>query len=302
MRYLGAHINGGFSRAFDLSEKLDINSVQVMPTAPMRWSLKDIPVEKAALLSDEKAVENLKRSPLKKILLHGVYLINLARKDKQKFHLSKMSLLTYLQFSEQLDQIIKKSELDLDVLGTCFHPGSVIDQTESEAIKRIGYGINWIFNKAEENGVTESKLLLESTAGAGNVMGDTVEELARMKDEVEDKYQERVGFVLDTQHMWASGYNWKEDLNVVMDKVESSLGWENIASIHLNDSMTDFASNKDRHADLGEGKIGEDAIKALINHEKIVENKVPVIMEVPSLKDENGIKTQMQKLVKLAED
>ncbi len=294
MRYIGAHINGGFERAINLTSKLKINSVQVMPTAPMRWSLKEISEEKGSFIFDDGY--NFKDNPLKKILIHGIYLINLARKEKQKFHLSKMSLLTYLRFLQKVVDKIESRKLKFDILGVCFHPGSAIDLSEEEGIKRIGSGLNWVFEKAGD--ANKIKILLENTAGAGNLMGDTFEELRRMYEQVEEKYRDRIGYVLDTQHMWASGY----DLNntkVVIDLVDKYLGWENVAAIHLNDSKTEMGSNKDRHADLGEGRIGLENLSNFINDGNIINNEIPVILETPSLKSEKGIKQEYEKLYKL---
>ncbi len=294
MRYIGAHINGGFERAIKLTTKLNINSVQVMPTAPMRWSLKEIPEEKGSFIFDEEY--GLQDSPLKKVLVHGIYLINLARKDKQKFHLSKMSLLTYLKFLQKVVDKIDKRNLDFEILGVCFHPGSAIDLSEEEGLKRIGYGLNWVFEKAGDD--NKIKILLENTAGAGNLMGDTFEELAKMREEVDEKYREKVGYVLDTQHMWASGYDLSkpEDLS---SSIVDNLGWENVVAVHLNDSKTGLGSNKDRHADLGEGKIGVENLSKFINDGNIKSNRIPVILETPSLKSEEGIKQEYNKLNKL---
>jgi deoxyribonuclease-4 len=123
-------------------------------------------------------------------------------------------------------------------------------------------------------------------------MGDTFEELTKLRDGVEQK--ERVGYVLDTQHTFSSGYDWRTDLEVIVTKIESTLGLENVKCFHLNDSLVDFGSHKDRHANLGEGKIGLDAITALVNHPKL--KSIPFILETPNVKDDAGIAEEMNKL------
>lgn len=285
MKYFGAFIGGGLLKAAAMSSKYDMNSAMIMPTAPMRWALKEIPLDIA-----EDFVEQIKESPrpLKKILLHGVYLINLARGDKQMFHLGKMSLVHYMNYVRDLQALINDAGIkDLEILGTCFHPGSVKDLTEEESMERVIYGLNWILDNS-----SKSTLLVESTAGSGAVMGDTLEELAKMRQGVEQK--DRLGFVLDTQHMFASGYDWGNDLDKIVDQIDATIGLKNVKAFHLNDSMTDLASHKDRHANLGEGKIGAEAIKQLVNHPKF--NEIPFIMETPGLKEEAGLKNQLETL------
>lgn len=284
MRYIGAHVSasGGLKNAVANGEELQVNSIQTMFSAPMRWSVKDI---------DEKQVDDFAEaaagSSIKKILFHGVYLINLARKDKQMFHMSKMSLLTHLTASARLAAGIKAAGSECEVLGVTFHPGSAKDLTSEEGVERISYGLNWILEKLEGG-----MILLESSAGSGNIMGDTLEELAAMRDGVEDKA--RVGYVLDTQHMFVSGYDWRNDLEGIITKIESTIGLQNVKSFHLNDSMKEFDSHKDRHANLGEGEIGEDAIKALLNHPKLCD--IPFILETPNLKSTETAKKEVEVL------
>ncbi len=287
---LGVHVNGGLSRAVKMAEKYKFDSAQIMPSAPMRWATRPISEEKLEPISKMHSDH-----PLRKILLHGVYLTNLARKDKQLFHLSKLSLVTYLNYAQKLINAIKEHDLQVEVLGICFHPGSAIDLSPEEGLERISYGINWVMDEVEET-APDVKLLLETTAGSGNVMGDTFAELAKMRERVKEKYNDRIGYVLDTQHTWVSGYNWVEDLDGVVAQAREHLGAKNIAAVHLNDSMKEFDSHKDRHADIGEGKIGVDAIKKLIAHDFFTGNDIPFILETPGLKTEEGIESELAKL------
>ncbi|KKR06455.1 MAG: putative endonuclease 4 [candidate division WS6 bacterium GW2011_GWF2_39_15] len=281
MRYFGAHVTsaGGHENAIKEAEKYGINSIQTMPTPPMRWALKDISEEQI-----EAFVTEQKKSGVKKLLLHGIYLINLARADKQMFHLGKMSIVTYLKYAQE---VAKRAET-LEVLGVTFHPGSAKDLTPEDGIKRIQYGLNWILEQVPGKGM----LLLESSAGSGNIMGDTLEELASMRDGVEDK--KRVGYVLDTQHMFASGYDWVKDLENIVKRIDEYLGLENVKCFHLNDSMVELNSHKDRHDNLGKGKIGKEAIKAIVNHPKL--NDIPFILETPGLKADSTRGVEIENL------
>lgn len=286
MRYFGAHVTsaGGPSNTMNIADSVAINTVMIMPTAPMRWSVKDIPEESAKLW-----VEAQMRSGVKKVLMHGVYLINLARKDKQMFHLSKLSVLTYVNYASDLMKYASNLGSDLDVIGVCFHPGSAKDLSVEDGIKRISQGLNWIIKESRGDGM----ILLESSAGAGDVLGDKLEELSSMREGVEKK--ERVGYVLDTQHMFVSGYDWTTNLEKIVDDIDNILGLENVKAFHLNDSKTDVGSHKDRHENLGVGKIGEDTIKKIINHPKL--RNIPFILETPNLKEVSTFKDECNKLM-----
>ena len=194
--YLGAHVSsaGGIQNAVKAAEKYNINTIQMMPSAPMRWITKEIPQEDI-----ENFVNELEGSGLEKILIHGIYLTNLAREDKKLFHLGKEGLRVYLDFAERVTKLIKEKKINSEILGICFHPGSQKELSFEDSIERISYGMNWVLDKVPGN----QKLLIETTAGTGNNLGKTFSELRQMRERVEDK--SRVGFVVDTQHMYAAG-------------------------------------------------------------------------------------------------
>lgn len=290
MRYLGAHVSasGGLQNAIPNGEALSINSIQTMLSAPMRWSTKEIPQEQI-----DAFIQLQKTSNIKKLLFHGIYLINLARQDKQMFHVSKLSVQTHLDAVNRLEIAATQNNSDLEVLGLTFHPGSAKDCTPEEGIKRISQGLNWILNE-----VKGGMLLLESSAGSGSVMGDKLEELAAMRDGTEQK--QRVGYVLDTQHMFVSGYDWRNSLDEIIDNIDRTLGLENVKCFHLNDSMKEFNSKKDRHANLGEGEIGIEAVTNIVNHTKL--KHIPFILETPGLKTLETAQLEVDRLKEIAVD
>ncbi len=282
MRYFGAHVTsaGGHENAIKQGVKFGINSIQTMPTAPMRWALKDVPIEQV-----EAFVKEQKGSGVTKLLMHCIYLINLARKDSQMFHLSKMSLVTYLKYAQE---VMSRVGGEMEVLGVTFHPGSAKDLTPQEGILRISEGLNWVLNEVPG----QSMLLLESSAGSGNIMGDTLEELAAMREGVDQK--KRVGYVLDTQHMFVSGYDWRSNLEEIVKLIDEVLGIDNVKSFHLNDSMMEFGSHRDRHENIGKGKIGLEAMTNLINHPKL--KHIPFILETPALKSDSTMGEEIETL------
>lgn len=283
-RYIGAHVSaaGGLKNAIKRGDAIGVNSIQTMFSAPMRWAIDQVDQEDI----DAMAKVSL-GSGVKKVLFHGVYLINLARQEKQKFHLSKESVKSHLDAAARLQKSVNEQGGDMEVLGMTFHPGSALDLSPEDGVKRISYGLNWVLERVEGGMV-----LLESSAGAGNVMGDKIEELAAMREGVEDKA--RVAYVLDTQHMFVSGYDWVNDLDGIVDQLESTLCLDLIKAIHLNDSKPEFNSHKDRHENIGDGNIGEEAIKNLLNHPKL--KNIPFILETPGLKDADTTAIEISKL------
>ncbi len=285
--YLGAHVSsaGGIENSIKEGDRYEINSIQIMPTAPMRWATKSIDQQ-----SVEKFVETLKGSQVKKILIHGIYLTNLARSDKQLFHLGKMGLVVYLDFANRVSELIKKSSLDVEILGICFHPGSQKELNYEDSLERVSYGIDWVLN---EVGGTQW-LLIETTAGTGTNMGRSFTELKNIRDGCMGK--ERVGYVVDTQHTYSAGYDWVNDIDSVVQEIGETLGFDRVKSFHINDSMTELGSNKDRHANLGKGKLGEKTIYNIL-HRKEFKN-IPFILETPALKSD---KTKTEEVLQLKE-
>ena len=274
-RYFGAHVTsaGGLEKSIEAGNALKVNTIQIHPCPPQRWNSKPFAdgVEKNFL-------EARKNSCVEKVFFHGIYLINMASPDDQKFHLAKVSLVNDLDLMERI-----KGE------GVIFHVGSAKDQKdEATAFARVAEGINWVMEHAKG----EARLILEVAAGSGAVIGDRMEELAAIYSQIEQK--NRVGFGLDSQHMWASGYDLQNNLEDIIKQIEKNFGMEKVWSVHLNDSMTALASKKDRHANLGEGLIGLPALEKFVNHPKL--RSIPFILETPALKSMETAGAEVERL------
>ncbi|MCA9382725.1 deoxyribonuclease IV, partial [Candidatus Dojkabacteria bacterium] len=206
-RFIGAHVSsaGGLENALINAAALDINTIQIHPSPPQRWNAKPFDDGK-----ENKFMAHFPTSVVKKVFFHGIYLINLANPDKQKFHLSKLSLVNYLDLCSRMQ-----------AQGVIFHTGSFKDIEEKERYERVIYGVNWVLEHAENT----APLLLEVAAGAGKVIGSQIEDLARIYEGVNDK--KRIAFALDTQHMWASGYDWQNKLDEIVEQLDNVLGLEN---------------------------------------------------------------------------
>ena len=287
--YLGIHVSssGGIQNSITNGERYGVNSIQIMPTAPMRWATKLITDEQIGIFLD-----TLERSSIKKILIHGIYLTNLAREDKQLFHLGKMGLVVYLDFAEKVAKGIRERKIDSEILGVCFHPGSQKELSCEDSLERISYGMQWVLDEVKGN----QKLLIETTAGTGGNLGRNFTELRLMREGVKEK--ERVGFVMDTEHTYASGYDWVNNFDGVVEDMDRELGIQNVKAIHLNDSMVECGSNKDRHANLGEGKLGKGTISNILHYKRF--RDIPFVLETPALKGDATIPDEVKMLMKLA--
>ena len=158
-----------------------------------------------------------------------------------------------------------------------FHPGSHVGQGEETGIAKIAEILNEVLTKEQSTTV-----LLETMSGKGSEVGRNFQELRQIIDQVELK--EKLGVCLDTCHVWDGGYDIVSDLDGVFTEFDQIIGLDRLKAIHLNDSMNGLGSHKDRHARLGEGEIGLEALVRVINHPAT--KGVPFILETPN--DDEG--------------
>ena len=277
-RWFGAHVSsaGGFVNAAKNGAELGATAVQIHPSPPQRWNTNPYPDG-----YEDEFLKALESSGIQKVFFHGVYLINLASPDDKLRANSIRSLVHYLQLMEKI-----RGE------GVIFHIGSLKDEpSEQVGYERAAECVNRIFDTAPGS----ARLLLEISAGGGKIIGDKLEELAEVYQLIDAK--DRVGFALDTQHLWASGYDLRNGLEAFMNEAEKILTFKKIWAVHINDSMTALGSRRDRHANIGEGEIGEEALRAFVNHEKL--RKIPLILETPALKSMDTAKAEVEKLRQL---
>ena len=154
-----------------------------------------------------------------------------------------------------------------------FHPGSHVQQGAEKGIELIADLLNDVLNPAQKTIV-----LLETMAGKGTEVGRSFEEIAAIIERVNCK--ERLGVCLDTCHVWDAGYDIANDLDGVLEEFDRAIGLSRLHAVHLNDSLNVRAARKDRHARIGEGKIGLEALTRVIRHPKI--RHLPFILETPN--------------------
>lgn len=248
MLKIGSHlsISAGYYKAALNALDIGANTFQFFTRNPRGGKARDLDYEDIEKLNEIRRKHNF--APL---FAHGAYTMNLASKSKKTRDFAKMIL---------KDDIFRLGEIK----GTyyIFHPGSHVGQGRDKGIDLIVEGLNEVIE--EDNNLN---ILLEGMSGKGTEIGQTMEELGDIIDRV--KYNEKLGICIDTCHLYAAGYDIVNDLDRVLDEIDSIVGLDRVKAVHLNDSKEELGSNKDRHEVLGKGLIGMEAIINIINHPKL---------------------------------
>lgn len=158
-----------------------------------------------------------------------------------------------------------------------FHPGSHVGQGAETGIRKIAEILNDVLTDDQSTTV-----LLETMSGKGSEMGRNFQEIRSILDLVDKK--EKMGVCLDTCHVWDGGYDIVHDLDGVLDEFDQIIGLSKLKAVHLNDSLNDLGSHKDRHARIGEGRIGLEALVNVVRHPAL--KGIPFILETPN--DDEG--------------
>lgn len=258
---LGAHVStaGGVQNAPGRAALLDSVVLQLFTKQPSRWAEPVLPPETAVAFDEARSAHGIGA-----MAAHDAYLINLASSD------DALRARSFAAFCEEL----RRCEL-LGIPFLVSHPGSATDGDRASGIERNADELT----RALETVAGTTTVLLETTAGAGNALGAVFEELAELRGRVGGNVRERVGFCVDTCHVWAAGYDLREDYAGVTSTMDDVLGREHVRLFHLNDSVGALASRRDRHANIGEGAIGSDAFGALVRDDRYA--GVPKLLETP---------------------
>lgn len=266
---IGNHLSAskGYAAMGKAALALDANTFAFFTRNPRGGKAKEI---------DEKDVEKFlnfaKEHEFGKIVAHAPYTMNLcaAKEDVRSF--SKEMLLDDLKRMEYTPYNYYN-----------FHPGAHVGQGAEKGIALIAEALNEAL-KPEQT----TTVLLETMAGKGTEVGRTFEELREILDRVE--LNDKMGVCLDTCHVWDGGYDIVNDLDDVLNEFDRVIGLDRLKAVHFNDSMNDCGSHKDRHAKIGEGKIGAEAMRRIALH-PLLEGR-PFILETPN--DDEGYRREIQ--------
>lgn len=277
MRF-GAHVSssGGISKAIGRGVDLGCESLQVFTHNPRTWKPINHTPEEIAAFRAQAAEAGM--GPL---VSHGLYLMNLGAPDREvpTGPPGKPAVGTRNIYRSSIESLVQHLEIGdaLGLEGVVLHVGSSKGSTEAEAIARIGEGIAEAFDTAGGG----CAVFLENTAGAGDTIGRTFAQLRAVADAV--GRPGRLGFCLDSQHLFASGYPVHEPggIDRVLAEFDDTVGIDRLRCLHLNDSKTAFGSNRDRHENIGDGGIGEDGMRSILGCPALQD--LPVILEVPGI-------------------
>jgi deoxyribonuclease-4 len=257
---IGAHVSpaGGLPKAIERGVARGCRSIQIFNQSPRMWKPTVYREEDVAAFREAMA-----DSPIDAVVIHAVYLLNCASEDRD----IRAKTLTSLTHSLRVGQAIGAA-------GVILHPGSALKGHVGEAVKRAGKTIAAALADSEG-----CELHLENTAGAGGTLGRSFEELAGLIEAAGGS--ERLGVCLDSCHLLASGYDIRtaKGMDSVLRQARRELGARRIRSLHLNDSQTSLGSNRDRHANLGKGELGEQGCAAFLSAPGI--QRLPCVLETP---------------------
>ncbi len=268
MGRLGAHVSvsGGVANSVQRALDLDLMTFQIFSRNQRQWTPPPLPDDDVNSFKG-----SLNETSLGPILVHASYLINPASPDEKMRDRSVSAL---------ADELGRCSSLGLERL--VLHPGAHKGSGKEEGIRNIGRTIDEAYSRlheTHENIQMVPTVLLETTAGQGTGLGSTFSEIGDMIGAT--SRDNRPGVCLDTCHMHSAGYDLltKGSYMAVMDDLEGSLGSENVLGIHLNDSLRELGSHIDRHANIGEGTMGTEPFRLLLNDNRFF--NTPMILETP---------------------
>ena len=277
MPRLGAHmsIRGGLHLALERGHSIGCETIQLFTRNSNRWKAKARTPEEL-----EQYRETLTRTGIDPVIAHAIYLINLAAPDRR----------VHVQSNEAFREELARCH-EAGIAYLVLHPGSHKGTGLEQGIARIAQGIREAYADHPEYTVVT---LLENTAGQGDTIGRTFEELAQIealcRQSDADKLQAdpgaddecpHIGYCFDTAHALASGYDIRtaEGYEETLDRFDEVLGLDRLRCFHLNDSKTDLGSHRDRHEQIGQGHVGLETFRLLLNDARFADR--PMLLETP---------------------
>lgn len=271
---IGCHISiaGGIEKSVIRAKKLGINTMQIFSKNSLTWQERFY--DSIEIINFQKA---LQKTDIHPVFIHASYLINFASPDEKIYFKSINAFL----------EEMKRAEMLLANLGQTYlivHPGAHRNAGEEYGLQRIIRALKIILKQSSSLKLS-TIILLENTSGSGSSLGYTFSQLRYIMEETE--YPERIGICLDTCHAFAAGYNLAEEKGIedTLTELDREINLDKLKVIHLNDSKYNLISRKDRHMHIGEGFIGLEGFRRLVNHQSIKD--LPFILETPKRSEED---------------
>ena len=258
-------VAGGLYKAVEAAAEFGMDVVQLFTKNNNQWNAK--PLKQSEI---DEFRQSLEKTGITHPVAHDSYLINLASPRDDLWQKSIDAFTIELERAEALG-----------LIGVVMHPGSFVDSSEEAGLARIIAALDDVHRRTAG---FKTQTLLETTAGQGTNLGHRFEHLARIANEIADP--ERVGVCVDTCHIFAAGYPvaTADEYVATMKEFNRIIGIDRIKAFHLNDSLKEFGSRVDRHAKIGDGKMGVEPFRHLLNDKRFA--KVPMYMETPKGEEE----------------
>ena len=272
---LGAHVStsGGVTSAFPRAAAIGATAIQIFTKTPNQWKEPVITDEIAAAFKAERA-----KSGIRGVVSHDSYLINLAAPDDAN---RKRSIDSFV------GELTRCTKLGVEYIVS--HPGNHLSDVDSGLTRNAKS-----YAECLEKAPGEVMVLLEGTAGTGTALGSNFEELAEIRNRIPAPLRDRVGYCLDTCHLYSAGYDLVRDYHRVFEEFDKVCGMENLRCFHLNDSKNPFDSHKDRHELIAEGTLGAEPFKQIMKDKRFV--GVIKVLETP--KGDDDMTTNDLKMLK----
>jgi deoxyribonuclease IV len=273
---LGAHCSGGVKKALDRAAELEVDSVQLFVQSPRAWRFPDHdPADLAAF------GERRQELGIGGVLVHSLYLVNLASPNDELYGKSVTTLCSTMD-----------TACAIDADAVVFHVGSHQGAGFDSGLERVVSALAQACERTSET----TWLLIENSAGAGSTIGRSIEELGGLYDAAGQ--HPRLGVCLDSCHLWVSGYDVTDrtTLDRLLDELDDRIGLDRLRALHVNDAQAPLGSNRDRHANVLEGLIGEQ-LGVFLGHPKL--QGLPAVLEVPGPDNHGADAAEMKKLREL---
>jgi deoxyribonuclease-4 len=265
---IGAHVKGGGNMipALEAGAAIGATSIQIFNQIPRQWRLMSYSDE--AMTNFREA--NANHPTVNEVFCHAQYLINMGSPDKELLAKSIAALSQNITVGRAMGSA-----------GVVVHTGSHMGEGFEKQLKQVAQSYVKALDKAKKSpkGVADCPLLIENTAGAGGTIGRSFEEIGAIIDATDG--DERIGVCIDTQHLWASGFDFStvDGAHRLVAEIDKAIGLKRLKCFHLNDSIPMLGANRDRHANIDEGTIGAKGLAALMGHPAM--RDLPMILEVP---------------------
>jgi deoxyribonuclease IV len=268
-------IAGGYYKAVEAANAAGCDCVQLFTKNNNQWRAKELTDAEAKLFQ-----ASLTELGITHPIAHDSYLINLGSPDDDLWKKSIDAMVV---------ELLRAAKLGIPYVVA--HPGAYTTTSESVGIRRIAKGLDEVHRQAK--GIA-AQVLLETTAGQGSNLGWRFEHLADIIDRVRDP--ERLGVCVDTCHVFAAGYSMatKKEYLATIRELDRTVGRKLVKAVHLNDSLKPLGSRVDRHAHIGEGQMGLEPFRHLLNDRRFA--KVPMYLETPKGTTDAGENLDMMNL------